>query len=365
MWPWRAAKQQRRHAALGVDQLVAREVAIHARRRWSAVAAGGSCRCVRRPPPSRPRRPASWAAPGCRTARRRTRCDRGRAGRAGSRWPPGRRRASASTGDHGGAVGGRREHRRGQSARRLAGVEVGLAGDQQSRPTRRSPEAAANISAVVPLSVVALASAPPVEQRPRRRRVAVLGGQQQRRVGADAGRGLRVGAGVQQHRGQGRLVVHRRPVQRRHAVALRRVDVGRLLVSSAVDGRGVAALGGIGDRRVERGRHQSRSREARRVRRRGAPCRAWVGPWPQLLRGGGRGRAAARQSRASPVLSPKLVMSSKPERVHHRQHGVGHRRAVGGLARCSPPFSRPPAWPARNSGQRLWLWTCESPIGDP
>ena len=32
---------------------------------------------------------------------------------------------------------------------------------------------------------------------------------------------------------------------------------------------------------------------------------------------------------------------------------------------CSPPFSWPPAWPAKNSGQRLWLWTFELPIGDP
>ena len=36
-----------------------------------------------------------------------------------------------------------------------------------------------------------------------------------------------------------------------------------------------------------------------------------------------------------------------------------------GALMCRPPFSCPPALPARNSGQRLWLCTLGLPIGDP
>ena len=32
---------------------------------------------------------------------------------------------------------------------------------------------------------------------------------------------------------------------------------------------------------------------------------------------------------------------------------------------CMLPFSAPPAWPAKNSGQRLWLCTFELPMGEP
>ena len=101
----------------------------------------------------------------------------------------------ASTDDHGGAVGGRREHRCGQSARRLAGVDVRLAREQQfdrleiARGGREHQRGRA---------VVGLGGGigPALEQGLDDAAVAELGGQQQRRVGADAGRCPRVGAGA-------------------------------------------------------------------------------------------------------------------------------------------------------------------------
>ena len=184
--------------------------------------------------------------------------------------------------DDGGAVGGRGEHRRGQPASRLAGVDVGAARQEQfhrAEVARRGREHQRG-GAVVGLGG---RIGPAFEQRLDDAAVAELGGQQQRRVGADAGRRPRVGAGLQQHRGQGRLVVHRRPVQGRHPVALRRVDVGTL-GEERLDGGGVAARGGIGHRRVDRGRHRRGGEES--------------------AESGGAERRAERGSRHGSTLAP-------------------------------------------------------------
>ena len=92
--------------------------------------------------------------------------------------------------DHRGAIGRGGEHRRGESARRFARVQVGADGRSAPRPQPTSPDAAANISAVVPLPVVAFDVGARREQRLHHGGVALLGRQQQRRVAADARRRL-------------------------------------------------------------------------------------------------------------------------------------------------------------------------------
>ena len=66
----------------------------------------------------------------------------------------------------------------------------------------------------------------------------------------------------------------------------------------------------------------------------------------------------------SAVLSPKLERSSKP--TLWSTLSIAFASGVPSAARtCTPPFSAPPACPARKNGTRLWLWRFESPIGEP
>ena len=65
-----------------------------------------------------------------------------------------------------------------------------------------------------------------------------------------------------------------------------------------------------------------------------------------------------------PVLSPKVLRSSTPMSCITDMNTL----AIGvpsAALRCRLPRSAPPALPARNSGQRLWLCTFELPIGEP
>ncbi len=80
--------------------------------------------------------------------------------------------------------------------------------------------------------------------------VAALGGEIQRRVGADARRRAHVGAGVDQHLRHLGVALDRRPVQRGRAVALRLVDVEALLQQRVARLRDRRSCAAVGDRRA-------------------------------------------------------------------------------------------------------------------
>ena len=69
----------------------------------------------------------------------------------------------------------------------------------------------------------------------------------QRRVITEPRHRRHVGAGVDQHLRLGYVAAARRPVQRRHAVTLSRIDVGAFPQERAY-GVGVSSHGRIGDR---------------------------------------------------------------------------------------------------------------------
>jgi hypothetical protein len=120
------------------------------------------------------------------------------------------------------------------------------------------PAAAASISGVVGAGL---------GQDVNHRGVAVLAGDQQRRVAADAGGRLEVGAGVEQHLRELDVALLRRPVQRGHAVGLRGVDVGAVLEERAhritvavhrrVDERGGGPGGRVRQRRQAEREHRA------------------------------------------------------------------------------------------------------------
>ena len=78
-----------------------------------------------------------------------------------------------------------------------------------------SPAAAANISGVAPVLVLASTGAPAATSAFDDRRRAALGREVQRRVGAEPCRRARVRAGGDQRRDQVGVAVTRRPMQRR------------------------------------------------------------------------------------------------------------------------------------------------------
>jgi hypothetical protein len=77
--------------------------------------------------------------------------------------------------------------------------------------------------------------------------VPLLAREIQRRIRAEPGRRPHVRAGEDQHLRQLGVAIHRRPVQRGHAVALRRIDVGRLL-EQRLDRLAIAARRGVRNR---------------------------------------------------------------------------------------------------------------------
>ena len=77
--------------------------------------------------------------------------------------------------------------------------------------------------------------------------VPLLAGEIQRRVGAESRRRLDVGARGDQHLRELGVAVHRRPVQRRHAVALSGIHVSRIL-QQRLDGVAIATRRRIRDR---------------------------------------------------------------------------------------------------------------------
>jgi hypothetical protein len=115
--------------------------------------------------------------------------------------------------------------------------------------------------------VAELASAPPAVSVSIDRGVAVLRGDQQRRVAADARRRLHVGPRVEQRPGEIDVALLRGPVQRGHAVALRRVDVGALLQEGPH--RVLVALHRRVDERRRRSRVEQRAETQRADRGRG------------------------------------------------------------------------------------------------
>ena len=100
-------------------------------------------------------------------------------------------------------------------------------------------------------------------------RVADLRREMEGRIAADARRGADVRAGDEQHRGELGVAIERRPVQRRHAVALRAVDVTAVL-QELFHRRTVFSLRGLGNggrslsrRRVGAKADANRSRKRR------------------------------------------------------------------------------------------------------
>jgi hypothetical protein len=87
-----------------------------------------------------------------------------------------------------------------------------------------------------------------LDQHLHRRRAAGLGREVQRRIQADARHRCRVGAGHHQQLRQLGVATLGRPVQRGHAVALRRADIDAVLDQRG-DGGLVAAHRRVGQRR--------------------------------------------------------------------------------------------------------------------
>jgi len=92
--------------------------------------------------------------------------------------------------------------------------------------------------------------------------VSLLAGEIERCIRPQPRRRPNIRAGEDQHLRELEIAIHRRPVQRRHAVALRRIDVGALL-QQCLDGDRIARLCSIrnaGPRTLERDRNYQQSR---------------------------------------------------------------------------------------------------------
>jgi len=113
----------------------------------------------------------------------------------------------------------------------------------------------------------------PVQQRVDHRRFAVLARDEERRITADAGGRADVRAAVEQELRELDVVLLDRPVQRRHAVGLRRVHVVAFLEERA-DGVAVAAHRGLDDGRPTAGGRSGLKKRRKPERPNGADTRS-------------------------------------------------------------------------------------------
>ncbi len=143
-------------------------------------------------------------------------------------------------------VSPRREHQRGPFHDPIARVDASAMLQEPSNrvdlPRRRGQHQRSGAARVRRLRVSAR-----LEQRANDCAMAVLGREQQRRGRGNPRCRFQVGAGVDEHLCELEIAAHCRPVQRGHAIALRRADVGAL-VEQRADGRPIARLGRIGHR---------------------------------------------------------------------------------------------------------------------
>ena len=201
-----------------------------------------------------------------------------------------------------------------------------------------------------------------------------------------AGRGQRVDVGVRGHEqaNDRRVTALRRDVQRRIAADARRRRGARARREQRRDRRRITAFGRLVQRRhavalrERRGGEHQRQHERRAGDRDGSgdsTCRSSASPsvverafQARRQRRPGKGRPTKRHAiptRIRPSNRRTAAMLGQSHLVHQRQHHVRHRRARRGShdARC--PAADRCAPPSTTSGQRLWLWTLPSPIGDP
>ena len=188
-------------------------------------------------------------------------------------------------GDHASAVFRGGKHQRGLLVRGLPRVHIRSAFQEQGHGVRASGDGRCHQGGRT-VRVRGVGAGPGVEHRLDHGRVAVLAGDQQRRDGADARGRFRARARRNEQRGDVEIVVERRPVQRRHAIALSGVDVD-LLLQQGPDRLRVALLRRVGepDISTSRGNH---GRQA----------------------AGDEQRSGHHQIATSPVLSPKAFSSS-------------------------------------------------------
>ena len=216
-------QEHRRETALGGDQLVELVTPIdtgHLLRSCASTAGRRTTAAARRRLSGRRRIPRRERAKRLfvATERREVGDLRGR---------PQIRSAPGEQVEHGRTVGRRGKHRGGQSADRLLRVDVRAAVNQECHGVRAAGRSRKHQrgGAVRRLRVHVGAR---FQQRLHYGRAAVLRGEDQRRIGADTRRRPDAGPGIQQRLRELRIVVHRRPVERGHAIALRGVHVGRL-----------------------------------------------------------------------------------------------------------------------------------------
>src|SRR3954465_2112442 len=202
----------------------------------------------------------------------------------------------------------------------------------------------------------------PVEERADDLRVTAFGGEVKWRVSAEARhrRGLRAVL-EQQPRELGVAGVGG-PMQRRHAVALAAVDVSAVSEQRGDGGR-IAAHGSVGDAHITGGggwwRGAAERQRAGQGEHREATCVQHCSTRISIAR-----RPPYAVNEKVPVESPNCWMSVSPSLCI----SVSMTFAIGVPAaalRCVLPASCPLAPPSTISGQRLWLCTLLSPIGEP
>jgi hypothetical protein len=164
---------------------------------------------------------------------------------------PGRQRAN-----HVGSSERRRHHQRGLILHLLHGIDVGAAVEQRLHrcyvPGLRREHQGGGAVGRRRIRIGAAG-----DERFNHPGVSVPAGDEQRAVAADPGCRLHVRAGVEQDLRQLEVAFLDCPMQRRHAVALRRVDVGAIL-QERLDGVPVTVHRGVDHGRCRRGGMQQR-----------------------------------------------------------------------------------------------------------
>ena len=178
------------------------------------------------------------------------------------------------------------------------------------------PDAAAVISGVVPCSSVELASAPALSSSPIIAALPFFAAMNSGVMRAQPRRGLHVRARRQQHFRHLQVVVKRGPVQRRRAVALRRVHVGFLRQQRSTAFRSPVCAASASRVSAAASRHR---------RKRTAPT-------ADLCRHG-----CLRRLNRDFARAVADALHVHPHFVHHGQQHVRHRRRILRSARADSP----------------------------